>query len=200
MAVVLATTNQGKLSELRAVLARLSIEVVPQSDYTRDRVEETGLTFLENALLKARHAAQHAGLPAIADDSGLEVDALAGEPGIRSARYAGPNASDAENLAKLLSAMDGIEPAQRTARYRCAIVYLRHALDPAPIVCQSAWEGRIGVDVRGNGGFGYDPIFEIPALGLTAAELDSDSKNALSHRGQAVRELAKHLADESVTR
>ncbi|HSN72669.1 MAG TPA: RdgB/HAM1 family non-canonical purine NTP pyrophosphatase [Steroidobacteraceae bacterium] len=194
MRVVLATSNPGKIAELAAMLAPLGIEVLPQSRYTATQAVETGLTFVENAILKARHAASHSGLAAIADDSGIEVDALDGAPGIHSARYAGERASDQQNLAKLLRELEGVESARRTARYRCALVYLRSDRDSAPIVCQESWEGRIGLKPRGSGGFGYDPIFELPQLGLTAAELPAAIKNELSHRGKAFRALFAQLA------
>jgi XTP/dITP diphosphohydrolase len=193
MRVVLASNNPGKIQELRALLAPLAFEVLPQSQFTSVAVEESGLTFVENALLKARHAAQAAGLPAIADDSGLEVDALNGAPGIHSARYAGAHASDTANLDKLVAALRGLPKSQRSARYRCALVYMRHHLDPAPLICQTSWDGCI-IDVpRGSGGFGYDPVFELRDRALTAAELPSQEKNCLSHRGRALQELVRLL-------
>jgi XTP/dITP diphosphohydrolase len=194
MRVVLATLNPGKLAELDALLTPLGIEVLPLSRFAATAAEESGLTFVENAILKARHAAKHANLPAIADDSGIEVDALAGAPGVYSARYAGPGASDEQNRARLLEALNGVEVEARTARFRCALVYLRSSTDPAPIVRQEAWEGRIAVSARGIGGFGYDPVFELPRLGVTAAELPAGIKNELSHRGKAFRALACDLA------
>ena len=194
MRVVLATLNPGKLAELDALLTPLGIEILPLSRFSATTAEESGLTFVENAILKARHAAEHANLPAIADDSGIEVDALAGAPGIYSARYAGPGATDEQNLARLLDALEGVDAADRTARYRCALVYMRSSTDPAPIVRQEAWEGRIAVSARGGGGFGYDPVFELPRLGMTAAELPAAIKNELSHRGKAFRALAADLA------
>lgn len=193
MRLVLATGNAGKLKELRELLAPLAFEVLPQSQFTAVGAAETGLTFVENAILKARHAAQAAGLPAIADDSGLEVDALDGEPGIHSARYAGEHASDEENLRKLLSALQGTPASQRTARYQCALVFMRSARDPSPLICQASWEGRIIATPRGNGGFGYDPVFELLDRGVTAAELPAAEKNLLSHRGQALRGLVSQL-------
>ncbi|HEY7639482.1 MAG TPA: RdgB/HAM1 family non-canonical purine NTP pyrophosphatase [Steroidobacteraceae bacterium] len=195
MRVVLATGNPGKLHELRAMLAPLAIEVVPLSDFTRAAVAETGLSFVENAIIKARHAAQLAQLPAIADDSGLEVDALRGAPGIYSARYAGEHASDADNLRKLLAALHGRPVAERGGRYCCALVYMRWAEDPFPLVSQATWEGRIAVAPRGTGGFGYDPVFELPP-GVTVAELPAAEKNQLSHRGQALRGLVAQLQRE----
>jgi XTP/dITP diphosphohydrolase len=196
MRVVLATGNPGKLQELRAMLEPLAIEVVPLSQFTRAAVPETGLTFVENAIIKARHAAQLAQLPAIADDSGLEVDGLQGAPGIYSARYAGEHASDEDNLRKLLAALDGRKPAERTARYCCALVYLRWGHDPFPLISQASWEGRIGEVPRGSGGFGYDPIFELPARAMTVAEMPAEEKNRLSHRGQALRGLVAQLQKE----
>ena len=198
MRVVLATGNAGKLQELRAMLEPLAIEVVPLSQFTRAAVSETGLTFVENAIIKARHAAQLAQLPAIADDSGLEVDALHGAPGIYSARYAGEHASDDDNLRKLLAALAGRNPTQRGARYCCALVYLRWEQDPFPLISQASWEGRIAETPRGSGGFGYDPIFELPQRALTVAELPAAEKNQLSHRGQALRGLVAQLKREAL--
>ena len=196
MRVVLATGNPGKLQELRAMLEPLAIEVVPLSQFTRESVAETGHTFVENAIIKARHAAELAQLPAIADDSGLEVDALQGAPGIYSARYAGEHASDDDNLRKLLAALDGRKAPERTARYCCALVYMRWGHDPFPLITQASWEGRIGEAPRGSGGFGYDPIFELPERGITVAELPAAEKNQLSHRGQALRGLVAQLRRE----
>jgi XTP/dITP diphosphohydrolase len=193
MRVVLASSNAGKVRELQQLLAALDIDVLPQSDFNVPHVEETGLSFVENAILKARHAATHAQLPAIADDSGIEVDALHGAPGIYSARFAGEGASDEDNLNKLISQMRAVPAANRTARYRCALVFMRWATDPAPIVCQASWEGRLLDTPRGSGGFGYDPIFELPDRGLTAAELPPAEKNSLSHRGKALRMLIAQL-------
>lgn len=192
MRLVLATKNAGKLSELQALLGSLGIEVLPQSQFTKVAAEETGLSFVENAILKARHAARASGLPAIADDSGIEVDALRGAPGIYSARYAGAGASDQANLDKLLLDLRQVPAAQRTARYRCALAFMRWDLDPSPLVCQASWEGRIIDTPRGAGGFGYDPIFEL-AEGVTAAELPAREKNQRSHRGQALRLLVEQL-------
>jgi len=196
MRVVLATGNPGKLQELRAMLEPLAIEAVPLAQFTRAAIPETGLTFVENAIIKARHAAQLAQLPAIADDSGLEVDALQGEPGIYSARYAGEHASDEDNLRKLLAALDGRTAAERSARYCCALVYLRWGHDPFPLISQASWEGRIGEVPRGSGGFGYDPIFELPERAMTVAEMPAVEKNRLSHRGQALRGLVAQLQKE----
>lgn len=187
--MVLASGNPGKIAEINALLADTGIGVRSQADFAVPEVPETGLTFVENALQKARHAARASGLAAIADDSGLEVDALRGAPGIYSARYAGPGASDADNVAKLLAAMAEVPPPQRTARFQCLMVALRHAEDPTPIICQGTWEGWILEAPRGERGFGYDPVFFVPTQGLTAAELAPEVKNALSHRGQALRQL-----------
>lgn len=189
--IVLASNNAGKVREINELLAGVGIRVVPQGDFGVPEVEETGLTFVENAILKARNAAQHSGLPAIADDSGIEVDALQGAPGIRSARYAGPGASDVENLAKLLQALESVP--ERSARFQCVLVYLRHAADPTPLICQGTWEGRILETPRGEGGFGYDPVFYVPSHGLSAAQLDPRVKNDLSHRGQALRRMRQLL-------
>jgi XTP/dITP diphosphohydrolase len=193
MRIVLATGNSAKLRELEALLSPWQIEVLPQSAFTDTSADETGLTFVENAILKARHAAGISGLPAVADDSGLEVDALQGRPGIHSARFAGAHASDADNLDKLLNVLQDVPDGMRTARYRCALVYLRFPLDPAPFVCQASWEGRILRKPRGAGGFGYDPIFLVAGPEVTAAELPASVKNTLSHRGQALRMLARGL-------
>ena len=194
MRVVIATGNPAKLRELAALLSPWQVKALPQSDFTQSSAEETGLTFVENAILKARHAALKSGLPAIADDSGLEVDALQGGPGIYSARFAGPASNDAANLDKLLHVLADVPEHLRTARYRCALVYLRSAHDPSPIVCQASWEGMLLRERRGTSGFGYDPIFKVSGLQLTAAELPAAEKNRLSHRGQALRQLANELA------
>jgi XTP/dITP diphosphohydrolase len=195
--LVLATGNPGKLREMRAILAHWRVDVRPLSEFTSEAADETGLSFVENAILKARFAAQVAGLPAVADDSGLEVDALGGEPGIYSARYAGPGADDAANNARLLRELEAVPDAARSARYRCAIVYLRHPLDASPVVCQASWEGRIGRLPRGTRGFGYDPLFQVGEGMTTAAELDPERKNRESHRGQALRALVSALAGRS---
>ena len=197
MRVVLATGNPGKLHELRAMLEPLAIEVVPLSQFTREAVPETGLTFVENAIIKARHAAQLAQMPAIADDSGLEVDALHGAPGVYSARYAGEKATDDENLRKLLATLAGRKSAERGARYCCALVFMRWEHDPFPLISQASWEGRIAEAPRGSGGFGYDPIFQLPQRGITVAELPAAEKNQLSHRGQALRGLVAQLKQEA---
>lgn len=190
--VVLASGNTGKLRELHALLAPLGVDLRPQSDWAAPDVEETGHTFLENALLKARGAAAHTGLPAIADDSGLVVPALGGAPGIRSARYS-PEGTDAANNARLLAALSGIDGEGRAAHFYCAMVYLRSPEDPVPLVATAAWHGRLLEAPRGTGGFGYDPLFFLPGEGCTSAELPPERKNRLSHRGQAVRALVAAL-------
>lgn len=189
--VVLASGNAGKLAELAGILAPLGMTLRPQSDFGVVEVEETGLSFVENAILKARAASRHTGLPAIADDSGLEVDALQGAPGIHSARYSG--GGDSANNDKLLAALQGVPAADRGARYQCLLVYLRHELDPTPLICQGSWEGRILTSPRGSGGFGYDPLFEIPALNCSAAELEPARKNRMSHRALACARLVEAL-------
>ncbi len=191
--VVLASGNQGKVREIGALLAGLDVEVVPQSDFNIDEAEETGLTFVENAIIKARHAAHHTGLPAIADDSGLEVDALNGAPGIYSSRFAGADASSRDNLNKLLTDLQGIPEESRTARFQCVIIYMEHPADPTPIICQGSWEGRILFESHGTNGFGYDPIFYVPTHDCASAELPPDIKNRLSHRGQALKKLLTAL-------
>ncbi|MBN3115412.1 XTP/dITP diphosphatase [Pectobacterium brasiliense] len=191
--VVLATGNPGKVRELASLLADFGLDIVAQTELGVDSVEETGLTFIENAILKARHAAHITGLPAIADDSGLAVDALGGAPGIYSARYAGVDASDQQNLDKLLLTLKDVPDEQRRASFHCVLVYLRHAEDPTPIVCHGSWQGVLTHEASGSGGFGYDPIFFVPELGKTAAELTREEKNAQSHRGQALRLLLDAL-------
>ena len=187
--VVLASSNPGKVREINQLLADLDLNVVPQSEYGVIDAEETGLTFVENAILKARNAALHTGRPAIADDSGIEVDALNGAPGIYSARYAGIGAGDRANLEKLLAELSSVAEEERTARFQCLMVYLRHAHDPTPLICQGTWEGRILFAPRGDNGFGYDPVFHVPTHDCSSAELPPDIKNTLSHRGQALRKL-----------
>jgi len=191
--IVLASGNPGKVREINALLGELGLKVRPQGEFGVSDAEETGLSFVENALLKARHAAQHTGLPAIADDSGLEVDALHGAPGIYSARYAGAAASDRANLEKLLAVMQDVPEAARSARFQCLMVYMRHAEDPTPLICQGSWEGRILFEVRGDNGFGYDPVFFVPTHDCSSAELPPEVKNSLSHRGQALRQLMAAL-------
>jgi XTP/dITP diphosphohydrolase len=191
--VVLASSNKGKVREFSELLSGRGMAVVPQSDFAVPDADETGLTFVENAILKARNAAVHTGLAAIADDSGLEVDYLNGAPGIYSARYAGDGGSAANN-AKLLEALADVATEQRGARFQCVLVYLRHADDPTPIICQGTWEGRILTALRGEAGFGYDPLFWVPDEGCSSAELSAERKNELSHRGQALRCLLKALS------
>jgi len=194
--IVLASNNAGKVREINELLQAERIKVIPQSDLGVTEPEETGLTFVENAILKARNAARHSGLAAIADDSGIEVDALQGAPGIYSARFAGPGASDAENLAKLLEMLQGVPEARRKARFQCLMVYMRHGEDPTPVICQGTWEGRIALAPRGDNGFGYDPVFQVPGEGCSAAELPASTKNRLSHRGQALGALVRYLRGE----
>tara|TARA_Y100000034_G_scaffold83066_1_gene99464 strand:+ start:1594 stop:2181 length:588 start_codon:yes stop_codon:yes gene_type:complete len=189
--IVLATGNQGKVKELGAMLNELNIEVLAQSQFDVPNVPETGTTFIENAIIKARHAARITGLPAIADDSGLEVDALNGAPGVYSARFAGDNANDQNNIDKLLAEMQG--KTVRSARFWCVLVYMRHADDPTPLVCQASWEGAITEDQQGREGFGYDPVFYVASEGCTSAQLTKEQKNALSHRGQALKQLVAKL-------
>lgn len=191
--IVLASNNPGKVREFNELLAGADLLVVPQSEFGVPEIEETGLTFVENAILKARNAAAHTGLPAIADDSGLEVDALRGAPGIYSARYAGAGASDEANLRKLLATLQDIPEVQRTARFQCLMVYMQHELDPTPLIFQGTWEGRILFEPRGDNGFGYDPVFYVPEQDCASAELPAQVKNRLSHRGQALRALVAAL-------
>ena len=187
--IILASSNQGKVREINQLLAELDLQVQPQTEHGVPDIEETGLTFVENAILKARNAAQHTGRPAIADDSGIEVDALNGAPGIYSARYAGIGASDQANLEKLLTELGDLPEDKRTARFQCLMVYMRHANDPTPLICQGTWEGRILFQPQGENGFGYDPVFYVPTHDCSSAELPADVKNSLSHRGQALRKL-----------
>jgi XTP/dITP diphosphohydrolase len=191
--VVLASSNKGKLREINELLEGLHLVAVPQNQLDVSDADETGLTFVENAIIKARHAAQLTGLPAIADDSGLEVDALHGAPGIYSARYAGAGAKDADNLRLLLDNLKDLPEAQRSARFQCLMVYMRHGEDPTPIICQGTWEGRILFEPVGENGFGYDPVFYVPQEQCSAAQLPSEVKNRLSHRGQALRQLLQAL-------
>lgn len=191
---VLASGNAGKLAELRAMLAPLNIKVVAQSEFGVTDAIEDGVAFVDNALIKARHAARHTGLPAIADDSGLAVDALDGQPGIYSARYAGTHGDDAANNAKLLQALEDVADDRRTAAFHCCLVASRHAEDPAPIICQGVWRGRILPAPRGDAGFGYDPLFWIESEGASSAELTSERKNRISHRGQAMAQLSSALS------
>lgn len=189
--LVLATGNPGKVNELANMLSPLSINVVPQSDFNVSDVAETGSTFVENAIIKARHAAKITGMPAIADDSGLEVDSLNGAPGVYSARFAGEGASDQDNIDKLLT--DLADNTNRSARFWCVLVLMRHADDPTPLICSASWEGEITFNQAGEGGFGYDPIFFVPSENCTSAALTKVQKNALSHRGQALKKLLQEL-------
>lgn len=191
--VVLATGNPGKVRELADLLAAFGLDIVAQTELGVESAEETGLTFIENAILKARHAAEITGLPAIADDSGLAVDALGGAPGIYSARYAGVDASDQENLDKLLVALEKVPDGERQAQFHCVLVYVRHAADPTPLVFHGSWAGEITRAAAGAGGFGYDPIFYVPELAKTAAELSKDEKRAVSHRGKALTLLLEAM-------
>jgi len=191
--LVVATGNRGKLAEIREVLAHTGIELVAQSELGISDAEETGATFIENALIKARHASRASGLPALGDDSGICVDALGGAPGLISARYGGMHGDAAANIAKLLAALEGVEDARRSAHFHCTIVLLQNAEDPAPLIAEGRWSGRILHAPRGNRGFGYDPVFFDPALGMGAGELDADVKNRVSHRGQALARLRELL-------
>lgn len=192
--LVIASNNPGKLREFRDLLALLDIEPVAQGDLGVSEAEEPAVTFVENAILKARHAAAITGLPALADDSGLAVDALGGAPGVRSARYAGDHASDRDNLEALLLALADVPQDQRQAQYHCVLVYLRHAEDPTPLICHGRWQGEILTAPRGEGGFGYDPVFWLPERACSVAELEPAQKSRLSHRGRALRALMDQLA------
>ena len=191
--LVLATGNQGKVKEMADLLADFGFDVVAQSDYNVSSVAETGTTFIENAIIKARHAAKETGLPAIADDSGLEVDYLNGAPGIYSARFAGEDASDADNIDKLLAEMKDVPAEQRTARFHCVLVMMRHENDPTPLVCHGSWEGSILPDRHGENGFGYDPVFWVPEDQCASAQLPPARKKQLSHRGKALQQLFSAL-------
>jgi len=191
--LVLASANPGKLRELSAILTKLGYELVPQGELGIVEVAETGTTFVENAIIKARNAARHSGLPALADDSGIEVDALNGAPGVYSARFSGPEANDDANNALLVEKLAEVPAEQRTARYRAVIVLMRHAADPAPLICEGSWEGLIQLQPSGSGGFGYDPYFYLPELGCSSAQLSAEEKNRISHRGKALARLKEHL-------
>lgn len=197
MKVVLASDNQGKLAELTSLLADTGFVCVSQGEFGVSSAEETGSTFVENALLKARHAALSTGLCAIADDSGLAVDHLNGAPGVHSARYSGAGATDEDNRQCLLTALAGVPIDQRTAQFHSVVVYLRHGEDPVPIICHGHWSGRIALEPRGSGGFGYDSLFLADGCSKTAAELTADIKNSLSHRGQALASLVRVLRCQS---
>ena len=194
--LVVASSNPGKLRELSQLFDGLDYQLYPQSEFGVVEVPETGTTFVENAIIKARNAAQHTGLAAIADDSGIEVDALDGEPGVYSARFAGADASDEANNALLVQKLRSVPEQQRSARYRAVIVYMRNAADPSPLICEGSWEGSIILEPRGAGGFGYDPYFYLADQGCTSAELSAELKNQLSHRGQALRELLEKLSPQ----
>lgn len=193
--VVLATGNAGKVSEFAKLLKECNLNIIAQTELAISAIEETGLTFVENAILKARHAAKASGFAAIADDSGLSVNALKGAPGIYSARFAGENASDEENLHKLLSILKDIPDNQRQAQFHCVLVYLRHFADPTPIICHGIWQGVLTHEPKGSNGFGYDPIFYDSKLKLTAAQLTKVQKNTVSHRGQALKMLLGSLTN-----
>ncbi|MGO3356889.1 MAG: RdgB/HAM1 family non-canonical purine NTP pyrophosphatase [Oceanisphaera sp.] len=187
--IVLASGNAKKVAELQSLLGELNLTVIPQGEFGVTDAEETGTTFVENAIIKARHAATITGLPAIADDSGISVSALDGRPGVYSARFAGEHATDQQNLELLLSQLDGVPAAQRQATFWCVLVYMRHAHDPTPLICTGSWAGEIATTAQGRQGFGYDPIFWVAEAGKTAAELTATEKNSLSHRGKALRQL-----------
>jgi XTP/dITP diphosphohydrolase len=194
--IVLATGNRGKVREIAAMLENTGIEIVPQSAFNVPTAAEPGLTFVENAILKARNAALHTGLPAIADDSGIEVSALDGAPGVNSAMYAGDGATDEDNLQKLLKACETVADCDRSARFVCVMVYLRHAQDATPLIAQGLWPGMLLREPRGENGFGYDPIFMVPTHGCSSAQLAPEVKNSLSHRGQALASLVAMLRAE----
>ena len=194
--LVLASANSGKIKELQQMLGGLGFNIVPQTQLNIADIEETGLTFVENSILKARNASAHSSLPAVADDSGLEVDFLKGAPGIYSARFAGDAATDASNRDKLLKLMKDVPADERTARYQTVIVYMRHSNDPTPVICQGTWEGTIAFDEKGDGGFGYDSIFQVTETNCRASELDKESKNKLSHRGKAIASLLQRLQSQ----
>ena len=196
--LVLASGNPGKLRELSAILDDLGYQLHAQAEFDVPEVPETGTTFVENAIIKARHAAALTGLPALADDSGIEVDALDGAPGVYSARFAGADADDAANNALLVDKLRDVPPAERNARYRAVIVFMRHAGDPSPLICEGSWEGMIQLEPVGSGGFGYDPYFFLPEQGCTSAQLSASEKNRLSHRGAALQELKRKLIKQNV--
>lgn len=195
--IVLASGNKGKLREFAQLFAPFDIEVIPQSEFDVPEAEETGLSFVENAIIKARNACEHTGLPAIADDSGIEVDYLLGAPGIYSARFAGVDANDETNRNALLAALNGVPERERAARYQCLLVLMRHSKDPTPLICQGDWQGQILTQAIGDGGFGYDPIFWVPELNCSAAQLSSEQKHAISHRGKAMQQFNRKFARTS---
>lgn len=194
--IVMASNNAGKLKEFQILLSRCGFDVRPQAEFNLESVEETGLSFVENAILKARHACEHTGLPALADDSGIEVDALNGAPGIYSARFAGVDASDEDNNQALLSALSQYENEQRRARYQCILVFMRHAKDPTPIIASGSWEGEILKYASGTGGFGYDPLFWVPSHQCASAQLSKEEKNRVSHRAIAMQKLLEQLPQQ----
>jgi XTP/dITP diphosphohydrolase len=196
--IVLASGNQKKLLELQSLLSGLAMDVVPQSQFSIPDAVEDGLSFVENAIIKARHAAKLSGLPAIADDSGIAVDALDGKPGIYSARFAGEHGDDASNNQKLLELLADVSESQRAAQFHCVLVFMRHANDPVPLICHGVWSGNILFAPRGENGFGYDPLFWVPTHQCSSAELDKEEKNRISHRGQAMRLLLEKLALEKI--
>lgn len=196
--LVLASGNPGKLKEFQELLADCGYQVRSQGEFGLDSAEETGLTFVENAILKARHASAQTGRPALADDSGLSVDALEGRPGIYSARYAGPEATDTDNNARLLQELEGVPEAERGACYHCVLVLLQHANDPTPVIAQGHWHGRIRTEAKGEGGFGYDPLFQVLEHNCSAAELSKAEKSQISHRAIATRALMSRLTDHSL--
>ena len=196
--ILLASGNKGKVAELKEMLAPFGLNVIPQNEYQVDDVPETGTTFIENAIIKARHAAKVTGLPCIADDSGLEVEALNGAPGIYSARFAGQDATDGTNIDKLLNLLDNDKITSRKARFVCVLVFMRHADDPTPIICQGFWQGEISKQRSGDNGFGYDPVFYQSQLGKTAAQLTPEQKHQLSHRGQALKQLVAQLEQQGL--
>lgn len=196
--ILLASGNKGKVKELKEMLAPFGLNVVPQSNFEVEEVPETGTTFIENAIIKARHAAKVTGLPCIADDSGLEVAALKGAPGIYSARFAGPEATDGTNIDKLLDTLKDVPVDQRQARFVCVLVFMRHADDPTPIICQGFWEGEITTDLSGDNGFGYDPVFFVPEKNCTSAQLSPEHKHQLSHRGQALKQLLAQIENAGI--
>ncbi len=191
--IVLASNNAGKVKEINQLLHEQAISVIPQAEYGVEDAIEDGLSFIENALIKARHAASKTGLPAIADDSGLEVPALNGEPGIYSARYAGEGASDEDNMHKLINKIKPLPEIERRGRFVCVMVYLRHVNDPVPIISEGLWEGKLVTEPVGDYGFGYDPMFYVEQHGCTSAELEPEVKNAISHRGQALLSLVASM-------
>jgi len=196
--IILASGNKKKLGELSSILSPYSMELIPQSVYHVEDAIENGLTFVENAIIKARHACEKTNLPCIADDSGIEVDFLNGRPGIYSARYAGENATDQQNLNKLLYSLESVPKENRTARYQCVIVYMRHAKDPTPIISQASWQGIILESSVGDSGFGYDPIFFCPLANKTAAQMTAEEKASVSHRGKALNQFARFLAEQDI--